>query len=77
MKNFKAIPFTASISRNDTSKKVADQIQALIDEHSKEGWEYLRLESVETNIEPTTGCFGFGAQPGYTTSFKVIIFEKK
>lgn len=77
MKKFKAIPFTASISRNDNASKVANQIQALIDEHSKDGWEYLRLESVETYIEPTTGCFGLGAQPGFTTSFKVVIFEKK
>lgn len=77
MKKFKAIPFTASISRNDNALKVANQIQALIDEHSKDGWEYLRLESVETNIEPTTGCFGIGSQPGFTTSFKVVIFEKK
>lgn len=77
MKKFKAIPFTASISRNDNASKVANQIQALIDEHSKDGWEYTRLESVETNIEATAGCFGIGAQPGFTTSFKVAIFEKK
>lgn len=77
MKTFKAIPFTASITRNDNASKVAEQIQALIDQHSIEGWEYVRLESVETHIAPENGCFGIGAQPGFTTSFKVIIFEKK
>ena len=75
-KIFKAVPFTAKINRGDTAQKVAEQIQLLIDEYSQDGWVYLRLESVETSVAPDKGCFGLGAQPGFTTSFKVVIFEK-
>jgi len=75
-KIFKAVPFTAKINRGDTAQKVAEQIQFLIDEYSQDGWAYLRLESVETTVAPVQGgCFDKHV-PGYTTSFKVVIFEK-
>ena len=75
-KEFKAVPFIAKITRNDNSEKVAEQIQNLIDENSENGWNYLRLESVQTYIAADNGCFGIGAQPATTTTFRVIIFER-
>lgn len=73
---FKAVPFSANITRNDTSEKVAKQVQLIIDKNTAEGWQYMRMENVETSVAPTKGCFGLGAQPGFTTSFQVLIFKK-
>jgi len=75
--DFKVVPFTANITRNDTSTTVAKQVQSIVDSHIDMGWEYIRMESVETSVAPTKGCFGLGAQPGFTTSFQMLIFRKK
>ena len=73
---FIAVPFTANITRKDTSATVAKQVQSIIDHYVANGWEYMRMESVETSVAPTKGCFGIGAQPSFTTSFQVLIFRK-
>lgn len=73
---FKVVPFTAKITQNDTSSTVATQMQTVIDQYVSEGWEYLRMDSVQTNVAGTSGCFGFGAQPGFTTVFNVLVFRK-
>lgn len=72
---FKIVPFTATITREDSSTTVAAQMQHMIDTIG-EGWEYLRMDSVQTSVAATQGCFGFGAQPGYTTTFNVLVFKK-
>ncbi len=73
---FKAVPFTAKIKRNHTSSTVAVQVQAIIDQYTVEGWEYLRMESVVTSVAGTDGCFGIGAEPRFTTSYQILIFRK-
>jgi hypothetical protein len=75
---YKAIPFTAQISQIDTTKKVAQQLEALINDNANSGWEYVGLETVETQVAPDAGCFGLGigAKPGFTTSYKIAIFRK-
>ena len=73
---FKVVPFVAKINQNQTTTAVADQLQALISEHSASGWEYVRMESVDTFVAPDAGCFGFGAKPGYNTSFSMVVFKK-
>lgn len=73
---YKVIPFTAMITRDDSSQSVAAQMQKTIDSNVSEGWEYLRMDSVQTSVEGTSGCFGLGAQPGYNTSYNVLVFKK-
>lgn len=73
---YKVVPFTAKITRNDSSMTVAQQVQAIIDHNVAEGWEYMRMESVATSVAPTNGCFGFGGQPGFSTSFQILIFRR-
>ncbi|URW80968.1 hypothetical protein [Xiashengella succiniciproducens] len=46
--DYKVVPFVAQITQKDTTATVAGQLQALINEHSSQGWEYVRLENVET-----------------------------
>lgn len=74
---YKVIPFIPAINRNkENSTQVAQQLEDIIKHHSNQGWSYVRLESVETFIKPESGCFGFGAQPGYTTSRQMVVFSK-
>ncbi|HVW96606.1 MAG TPA: hypothetical protein VHA56_11615 [Mucilaginibacter sp.] len=73
---FKVVPFKAKISRGDTSATVAAQMQAIIDSHSDQGWNYMRMDSVETFVAPTKGCFGFGSIPGTTTAYNVLVFSR-
>ena len=74
--DYKVVPFLAQITQKDTTATVAGQLQALINEHSSQGWEYVRLENVETQVAPENGCFGIGAKPGFNTIFKMVVFKK-
>ena len=74
---YKVIPFVASIdSKKGNSSHVADQLEDIIKHHSNQGWEYVRLESVSTFVQPDAGCFGLGAKPSYTTSRQMVVFCK-
>ncbi|PQJ77990.1 hypothetical protein [Polaribacter porphyrae] len=75
---YKVIPFVPSINRNkENSTEVAQQLEDMIKHHSNQGWLYVRLESVETFIQPDAGCFGLGAKPGYMASRQMIVFSKQ
>ncbi|MCC6372968.1 MAG: hypothetical protein IT236_18340 [Bacteroidia bacterium] len=74
--NYKVVPFLALITRNENTTNVASQLEKLINEHSAQGWEYVRLEVVETEIAAEAGCFGFGAKPGFNTVFRMVVFRK-
>jgi hypothetical protein len=73
---FTVVPFTAQITRSDTTSAVASQMQTIIDSYNSQGWIYLRMDSVQTYVEGTAGCFGIGAQAGYNTTYNVMIFRK-
>lgn len=75
---YKVVPFVASIDpKKGTTNHVAEQLERLIKDHKNLGWEYIRLESVSTFVNPDDGCFGFGAKPGYTTNSQMVVFQKK
>lgn len=66
----------AQMKREDTTAVVAQQMQLIIDDAVSGGWDYLRMDTVQTSVASTSGCFGFGAQPGFTTSYTVLVFQK-
>jgi hypothetical protein len=74
--DYKVVPFVAKITQQDTTATVAGQLQNLINEFSLQGWEYVRLENVETQVAADNGCFGLGAKPGFNTIFKMVVFKK-
>lgn len=74
--NYKVTPFIAQITREQTTTDVAEQLQKLINEHASQGWEYQRLEVVETQIAADLGCFGIGAKPEINTVFRMVVFKK-
>jgi len=75
---YKVIPFVATANQqNMSSKNIAEQLDSLIKAHINDGWEYVRLESVSTYIQPVEGCFGNTVKPGYMTSYQMVVFSKK
>ncbi|MET4141208.1 hypothetical protein [Pedobacter sp. UYP1] len=74
---YKVVPFFATLNQQkETTKAVADQLENLIKDATNQGWEYVRLESVSTYVQPETGCFGIGGKPGYIASYQMIVFSR-
>ena len=73
---YKVVPFIASVSSKEGAQTAAGQLEELINQMSSEGWEYVRLESVDTYIAGGGGCFGIGATPATSTSFSMAVFRK-
>lgn len=73
---YKVVPFIAQITPKDTTNAVALQLELLINDFSSQGWEYVRVENIETQVAPDNGCFGFGSTPGYNTIFKMVVFKR-
>lgn len=74
--SYKVVPFVAQISKKESTALVAEQLERLINDFAAQGWEYIRLENVETQVAGSTGCFGIGATPGFNTIYKMVVFKK-
>ena len=74
--DFKVVPFVAKITGSDSTSSVANQLDDLIKSMKADGWEYVRLEKVDTIVKGNNGCFGYGATPDTLNSFTVAIFKK-
>jgi hypothetical protein len=74
---YKVVPFTATLDqKKETTAVIANQLEKLISKFTDEGWEYIRLESVSTYVQPDSGCFGIGATPGHMSSYQMVVFKK-
>lgn len=73
---FIVVPFAAQVKQNETTAAVATQMQSVINSYVAQGWEYLRMDSVQTSVAGSSGCFGLGATPGYVTTFNVLVFKR-
>lgn len=73
---YKVMPFVASVSNNQGSAAAATQLEGLVNQNSAQGWEYVRMESVQTVIAGTKGCFGIGATPAIMTVYSMVVFRK-
>jgi hypothetical protein len=76
MTEYKVVPFVASVKNLEGAQQAAMQLEALILQAAAEGWQYMGLESVETFVAGTGGCFGIGAQPGRLTSYSMAVFQR-
>jgi hypothetical protein len=74
---YKVVPFQASISTIGRVEDVAEQLHSLISTETAGGWEYVRLETVETYVSGSSGCFGFGAEPPRMTSYTMAVFSRR
>jgi hypothetical protein len=60
---YKVVPFTSAVAAGANATAAASQLENLIQTYAVDGWEYVRLEHVNTHVAGTAGCFGFGATP--------------
>jgi|TARA_B100000959_G_C14836285_1_gene564045 hypothetical protein len=77
--HYSVVPFVANISHESGAHAVAKQLAQQLDSARMEGWEYVRLETVETYRSGVSGCFGGwkdGMEPR-VEHFSVIIFRKE
>jgi hypothetical protein len=74
---YKVIPFVAAVGADENAAAgAAAQLEALVGKMANEGWDYVRLEQVETHIEANPGCFGIGATPARNISLSMAVFRK-
>jgi hypothetical protein len=83
---YEVIPFVANIQVGQGAGVAASQLANVINEYAKQGWEYVRLESVQTIVTTppvpgSSGCLGIGATPGLPgsrdlTVYYMIVFRK-
>jgi hypothetical protein len=76
MAQFRVVPFVASVALGEGSSQAAAQLEALIKTQTDTGWEYVRLESVETFVAGSNGCFGLGATPSQLVSYSMAVFKR-
>lgn len=72
--HYKVIPFRATVQQSDNFTTVANQLEEAIKRMEADGWQYMQMESVETVVAGSKGCFGLNQQPAVTTSIKVLVF---
>lgn len=74
--SYKVVPFIVSIANKGNASDVASQVQSAIDRETNDGWDFVSCGNIDTEIEGTSGCFGFGAKPASSTSIMVLVFKK-
>lgn len=72
---YRVIPFIGRIKNNQNAVNVSDQLEQLINEGAKEGWEFDSLGNVNIEVQP--GCLAglLGAKADYTR-FDMVVFKK-
>jgi hypothetical protein len=76
MSIYQVIPFIGKIKGKQTANDVSDQLEALINEGTKNGLEFVQLGAVNIEVQP--GCIAglLGAKVAYTR-FDMAIFKRK
>lgn len=73
------VPFIGQLKRDisdiETARKVSEQLQATINQHAEQGWEFYRVDKVNIQIAP--GCLGTltGVRASLIT-FDQVIFRR-
>jgi hypothetical protein len=70
------LPFVASIHKGGGARDAAIQLQLMIETRALEGWEYIRMEQLETYIAGDNGCFGFNSTPARSTVYSMVVFKR-
>jgi len=73
---YKVVSISPQMGRNESPIKLAQEMEGVISKYHAEGWEYMQVETLETWIAGTNGCFGFGAQPGFNMTMHFMVFKK-
>ncbi|MET1258127.1 hypothetical protein ABV409_02240 [Flagellimonas sp. DF-77] len=77
---YKVVPLDPTFTvktATSTSNDGADYLERFIQHYSKQGWEYVRVESISTYVSGDSGCFGIGSTPGYISAKQMVVFKKR
>lgn len=74
--NTKVLPFNPVITGKQSSNKVAQDLEELINVQAAEGWKFYNFYTSETMIAGSNGCFGFGAKPNFNVNVGFVVFTK-
>lgn len=74
---YKIVPFLpiTDLKRNQL-EHVANQLQEIVNNYTRNGWDYVRVESITTYVKGNSGCLGFGASGDSVNSNQMIVFRK-
>ena len=71
---YEVVSLTPGVREGDKEKgaKIAQQVQSLINDKAREGWEFYRVETVYVSVTP--GCLAglFGAKSVYMPVNQVV-----
>ena len=76
---YKVVPFMGQVKRGfrnmGTAGEVSRQLQAVIDEHARQGWDFYSVEKINIAVSP--GCFAslFGTSTALL-DFDQIVFRR-
>ena len=73
MKQYKVVPYVASITVKQTTQAVAQSVEEIINGYASQGWMFESIEKFETKVNDP-GCFGIGAKDS-TGYYQLIIFS--
>ena len=73
---YRVVPFIGKIKSGETAAEVGRQLEALINQSSKEGWRFEQVSNVNIEVQP--GCLAglFGAKADYVR-FDMIILKQE
>ena len=74
---YKVVPFlpVTDLKMNQL-EHVASQLQDIINTYTRNGWDYVRVESITTYVKGNGGCLGFGATSDNVNTKQMIVFKK-
>ena len=72
---YRVMPFIGKIKGNQSAADVSNQLEGLINEGAKEGWQFEQVNNVNIQVQP--GCLAglFGAKEDYVR-FDMVVFKK-
>jgi hypothetical protein len=73
---YKVVPFDPVSKRTAGSAAAAAELEQLIAEHTAQGWDYVRLETISAIMPGTSGCFGLGAEPPSNIFYGMAVFRR-
>jgi hypothetical protein len=74
---YKVLPFNASIPMNAGADAAASQLESVIIDMARRGYEFTSMESIPTFVAGSKGCFGIGATSASSRNYPVVIFRQK
>lgn len=72
---YRVLPFIGKIKGNQSATSVSNQLEDLLNQGVKEGWEFVQINNVNIEVQP--GCIAalFGAKANYVR-FDMAVFRQ-